>query len=56
MGIRNSELRTWEFIKEKGCQRRLNHQISQFFSSAYDPNQALVEGDIDVNAFQHVAY
>jgi D-methionine transport system substrate-binding protein len=55
IGIRSSELRTWEFIKEKAEKEGLKLEIVNF-SSAYDPNQALVEGDIDVNAFQHVAY
>lgn len=55
VGIRNSELRTWEFIKEKAAKEGLIIKLVNF-SSAYDPNQALVEGDIDVNAFQHVAY
>lgn len=55
VGIRSSELRTWEFIKEKATKEGLDIKIVNF-SSAYDPDQALAEGDIDVNAFQHVAY
>ncbi|QTL51025.1 MetQ/NlpA family ABC transporter substrate-binding protein [Priestia aryabhattai] len=55
IGIRSSELRTWEFIKEKAKKQRLDIELVNF-SSAYDPNQALAEGEIDVNAFQHVAY
>ncbi|MFZ7821594.1 MetQ/NlpA family ABC transporter substrate-binding protein [Priestia sp. 40] len=55
VGIRSSELRTWEFIKEKAKKQGLDIELVNF-SSAYDPNQALVEGEIDVNAFQHVAY
>jgi D-methionine transport system substrate-binding protein len=55
VGIRSSELRTWEFIKEKAKKQGLNIELVNF-SSAYDPNQALAEGEIDVNAFQHVAY
>ncbi|MGG3122362.1 MetQ/NlpA family ABC transporter substrate-binding protein [Priestia megaterium] len=55
VGIRSSELRTWEFIKEKAKKKGLDIELVNF-SSAYDPNQALAEGEIDVNAFQHVAY
>ncbi|AKP76576.1 D-methionine-binding lipoprotein MetQ precursor [Priestia megaterium Q3] len=55
VGIRSSELRTWEFIKEKAKKQGLDIELVNF-SSAYNPNQALVEGEIDVNAFQHVAY
>ncbi|MED3975960.1 MetQ/NlpA family ABC transporter substrate-binding protein [Priestia megaterium] len=55
VGIRSSELRTWEFIKEKAKKQGLDIEVVNF-SSAYDPNQALAEGEIDVNAFQHVAY
>ncbi|MGF9887438.1 MetQ/NlpA family ABC transporter substrate-binding protein [Priestia megaterium] len=55
VGIRSSELRTWEFIKEKAKKHGLDIELVNF-SSAYDPNQALAEGEIDVNAFQHVAY
>jgi D-methionine transport system substrate-binding protein len=55
VGIRSSELRTWEFIKEKAKKQGLDIELVNF-SSAYDPNQALAEGEIDVNAFQHVAY
>ncbi len=55
VGIRSSELRTWEFIKGKAKKQGLDIELVNF-SSAYDPNQALAEGEIDVNAFQHVAY
>ncbi|MEI4525566.1 MetQ/NlpA family ABC transporter substrate-binding protein [Priestia megaterium] len=55
VGIRSSELRTWEFIKEKAKKQGLDIELVNF-SSAYDPNQTLAEGEIDVNAFQHVAY
>ncbi|GAA0305186.1 D-methionine transport system substrate-binding protein [Gracilibacillus halotolerans] len=55
VGIRSSELRTWQYIKEQAEKEGVEIEIVNF-SSAYDPNQALVEGDIDINAFQHVAY
>ncbi|MBA4535938.1 MetQ/NlpA family ABC transporter substrate-binding protein [Bacillus aquiflavi] len=55
VGIRSSELRTWEFIKEKALKEGLEIEIVNFNASV-DPNQVLLEGDIDVNAFQHIAY
>lgn len=55
VGIRASELKTWEFIKEKAAKEGIDLEIVNF-SSAVDPDQVLAEGDIDINAFQHVAY
>jgi len=55
VGIRNSELRTWEYLKDQAEKEGIELEIVNF-SSAYDPNQALIEGDIDINAFQHIAY
>ncbi len=55
VGIRSSELRTWEYMKDKAKEEGLDIEIVHF-SSTYDPNEALRDGEIDVNAFQHVAY
>lgn len=55
VGIRGSELKTWEFLKEKVEKEGIEIEIVNF-TSAVDPNQVLAEGDIDINAFQHVAY
>ncbi|MBS4210136.1 MetQ/NlpA family ABC transporter substrate-binding protein [Bacillus sp. FJAT-50079] len=55
VGIRSSELRTWEFLQERGKESGLDIELVNF-SSAVDPNQALAAGDIDVNAYQHVAH
>jgi len=55
VGIRSSELRTWEYLEEQGEEVGLDIELVQF-SSAYDPNEALNDGEIDVNAFQHIAY
>lgn len=55
VGIRSSELRTWEYIEEQAEEADLDIELVQF-SSAYDPNEALKDGEIDVNAFQHIAY
>ncbi|GAB0168660.1 MetQ/NlpA family ABC transporter substrate-binding protein [Lysinibacillus sp. CTST325] len=55
VGIRSSELKTWEYIKEQAAKEDINLDLVTF-SAQYDPNQALAEGEIDINAFQHVAY
>lgn len=55
VGIRSSELRTWEYLEERGKDAGVDIEIVHF-SSSYDPNEALLDGEIDVNAFQHVAF
>lgn len=55
VGIRSSESKTWEYLTEKAKEEGLNIELVPF-SSAYDPNDALHDGEIDVNAFQHIAY
>lgn len=55
VGIRSSEMKTWEFVKEQVEKEGLTLELVTF-SSAYDPNDALREGEIDLNAFQHIAY
>ena len=55
VGIRSSELKTWEYMEEKASEEGLDIELVQF-SSAYDPNDALNDGEIDANAFQHIAY
>ncbi|MDQ0246687.1 D-methionine transport system substrate-binding protein [Bacillus fengqiuensis] len=55
VGIRSSESRTWEFIKKQAKKEGLEIELVTF-SSTVDPNQVLAEGDIHVNAFQHIAY
>ncbi|MFJ7888655.1 MetQ/NlpA family ABC transporter substrate-binding protein [Lysinibacillus xylanilyticus] len=55
VGIRSSELKTWEYIKERAAKEDINLDLVTF-SAQYDPNQALSEEEVDINAFQHVAY
>ncbi|TQR32780.1 MetQ/NlpA family ABC transporter substrate-binding protein [Lysinibacillus sphaericus] len=55
VGIRSSELETWEYIKEQAAKEGISLDLVTF-SAQYDPNQALAEGEVDINAFQHVAY
>lgn len=55
VGIRSSEIKTWEYIKEQAAKENIHLELVAF-SAQYDPNQALAEGEVDINAFQHVAY
>ncbi|WP_107924781.1 MetQ/NlpA family ABC transporter substrate-binding protein [Lysinibacillus parviboronicapiens] len=55
VGIRSSELKTWEYIKEQAAKEDLE-LVLVTFSAQFDPNQALAEDEVDINAFQHVAY
>lgn len=55
VGIRSNHTRVWDYLKDEAKKEGINIEIVNF-SSAVDPNQALAEGDIDLNSFQHVAY
>lgn len=55
VGIRSNHTRVWDYLKEEAKKEGINIDVVNF-SSAVDPNQALAEGDIDLNSFQHVAY
>ncbi|WP_369802656.1 MetQ/NlpA family ABC transporter substrate-binding protein [Psychrobacillus sp. OK032] len=53
--MRSSEIKTWEYIKEKAADNGIELELVNF-NAQYDPNQALAEEEIDINAFQHLAY
>lgn len=55
IGIRGSESRTWDFVKEQARGQGLNIELVQLNANV-NPNTVLLEGDIDANAFQHVAF
>ncbi|KZE51973.1 methionine ABC transporter substrate-binding protein [Brevibacillus parabrevis] len=55
IGIRGSESRTWEFVKEQAAKQGLAIELVQFNANV-NPNTVLLEGEIDANAFQHVAF
>lgn len=55
VGIRSSEIKTWEFVKEQAKKQGINIDLVTI-SAQVDPNQLLADGDIDLNAFQHIAY
>ncbi|MFJ8235599.1 MetQ/NlpA family ABC transporter substrate-binding protein [Ureibacillus sp. NPDC094379] len=55
VGIRSSEIKTWDYIAEQAKKEGINLELVTL-SAQVDPNQTLADGDIDINAFQHVAY
>lgn len=55
VGIRSSEVTTWNFIKERAAGQGIDIELV-ILSAQLDPNQLLAEGELDLNAFQHVAY
>lgn len=55
VGVRSSELKTWNYIAKIAKKQGLTVKVVNF-SANIDPNTPLDEGDIDANAFQHVAY
>ncbi|MER2191960.1 MAG: MetQ/NlpA family ABC transporter substrate-binding protein [Solibacillus sp.] len=55
VGIRSSEVTTWNYIKERAAEQGIDIELV-ILSAQLDPNQLLAEGELDLNAFQHVAY
>jgi len=55
IGIRGSESRTWDFVKAQAEKQGMHIEVVQFNANV-NPNTVLLEGDIDANAFQHVAF
>lgn len=55
VGIMGSDERVWDVIKDELKKKDITLKIVQFTN--YDqPNQALVSGDVDINAYQHIFY
>jgi D-methionine transport system substrate-binding protein len=55
VGTTSDEPRIWEAIEKKLVKENIKIKIVNFANGA-NPNQALADGDIDLNAFQHYAY
>ena len=55
IGTTSDEPRVWEAIGKKLAQDNIKIKIVNFANGA-NPNQALANGDIDLNSFQHYAY
>lgn len=55
LGISGTDTRIWDFVAKKAEKEGIDIEIVSF-SDYVAPNTALAEGEIDVNAFQTVAY
>ena len=55
VGTTSDEPRVWEAVEKKLAKDNIKIKIVNFANGA-NPNQALAQGDIDLNAFQHYAY
>ena len=55
VGISPAELPTWNLVKKLAAKQNINIDIVKF-SDYVQPNLALNNGDIDLNAFQHITY
>lgn len=55
LGISGTDTRIWDFVAKKAEKEGIDVEIVKF-SDYVAPNTALAEGELDVNAFQTVAY
>jgi len=55
VGTTSDEPRVWDAIQKKLESENIKIEIVNFANGA-NPNQALADGEIDLNAFQHYAY
>lgn len=55
IGVTGSDGQMWDIIKEKAEKQGIEIELVEF-SDYTLPNQALANGDIDLNAFQHIAF
>ncbi|MGD7046488.1 MetQ/NlpA family ABC transporter substrate-binding protein [Jeotgalibacillus proteolyticus] len=55
IGISGSDTRIWDFVAEKAAEEDIEIQIVTF-SDYVQPNIALSEGELDLNAFQTISY
>ncbi len=55
VGITGSDTQVWDFVAEKAAKENIEIEILSF-SDYVQPNLALAEGELDINAFQTVAY
>ncbi|WP_404408066.1 MetQ/NlpA family ABC transporter substrate-binding protein [Jeotgalibacillus malaysiensis] len=55
IGVSGSDTRIWDFVAEKAAEEDIEIEIVSF-SDYVQPNIALAEEDIDLNAFQTISY
>jgi D-methionine transport system substrate-binding protein len=55
IGVNGSDGAQWPILKEKAAKEGIEIELLEF-SDYTLPNNALAQGDIDINAFQHIAF
>jgi D-methionine transport system substrate-binding protein len=55
VGVNGSGVPIWDYMKEKATKEGIEIEIVEF-ADYVRPNQALADGDIDLNAFQTISY
>lgn len=55
VGVTGSDGQYWEIIKEKAKEKNIIIELVEF-SDYILPNTALVNGEVDINSFQHLAF
>lgn len=55
IGVTGSDGQYWDIIKEKAANEGIEIELVEF-SDYTIPNKALADGEIDLNAFQHMAF
>jgi D-methionine transport system substrate-binding protein len=55
IGVNGSDGVQWPILKEKAAKEGIDIELIEF-SDYTLPNNALAQGDIDINAFQHIAF
>lgn len=55
IGVTGSDGQYWNIIKEKAKKEGITIELVEF-SDYVLPNKALADGDIDINAFQTIAF
>ncbi|KGR75099.1 MetQ/NlpA family ABC transporter substrate-binding protein [Ureibacillus sinduriensis] len=55
VGVTGSDGQYWEIIKEKALEKNIHVELVEF-SDYILPNTALVNGEVDINSFQHLAF
>ncbi|WP_062349923.1 MetQ/NlpA family ABC transporter substrate-binding protein [Bacillus kwashiorkori] len=55
IGVTGSDGQVWDVIKKKAAAEGIEIQLVEFNDYTL-PNKALADGDIDLNAFQHIAF
>lgn len=55
VGLNGSGVPIWEYVKKKAAKEGIDIELVEF-ADYVRPNQALADGDIDLNAFQTISY